>query len=109
MSSHALPDKEVQDEKFVGQNVLVPRPAFEEPLVPNAAYEFSVESLSHSFSAASSPQERAEQPHLMDQDVWGESSRIIQSNAEEAFHSISEDSARGQHYHTPPSTVPHGA
>ena len=73
------------------------------------AYEFSVESLSHSFSAASSPQEQAEQPHLMDQDVWEESSRIIQSNAEEAFHSISKDSARGQQYHTTPSKVPYGA
>ena len=73
----------------------------------------------------------------MDQDVWGEPSQIIHSNAlflgpshaafhqglplrdhhatfdgvgqEEAFQSISEDSAPGQNYHTPPSTVPYGA
>ena len=31
MSFHAWPDNEVQDDAFVGQNVLVPRPAFEEP------------------------------------------------------------------------------
>ena len=81
MSSYALPDNEVQDGKFVGQNVLVPRPAFLEPLVPNAASEFGAESLSRSLSAAISPQERAEQPNLMDQDVWGEPSRIIHSSA----------------------------
>ena len=124
MSFHAWPDNEVQDDAFVGQNVLVPRPAFEGPLVPNAAYEISAESLSHSLSAAISPQERAEQPHLMDQDVWGEPFRIVHSDAlflrpsrapyhqglplrdhhatfdgagqEDAFLSISEGSAPGQ-------------
>ncbi len=79
MSFNAWPDNEVQDDKFVGQNVLVPRPAFPEPLVPNAASEFSAESLSHSLSAAISPQERAEQPNLMDQDFWGKPSGLFEA------------------------------
>ena len=52
MSFNAWPDSEVQDDKFVGQSVLVPRPAFLEPLVPNAASECSAESLSRALSAA---------------------------------------------------------
>ena len=57
MSFNAWPDSEVQDDKFVGQNVPVPRPAFLEPLVPNAASEYSAESLSRALSAAISSQE----------------------------------------------------
>ena len=57
MSFNAWPDNEVQDDKFVGQSVLVPRPAFLEPLVPNAASEYSAESLSRALSAAISSQE----------------------------------------------------
>ena len=57
MSFNAWPDNEVQDGKFVGQSVLVPRPAFLEPLVPNAASEYSAESLSRALSAAISSHE----------------------------------------------------
>ena len=52
MSFNAWPDNEVQDDQFLGQSVLVPRPAFLEPLVPNAASEHSAESLSRALSAA---------------------------------------------------------
>ena len=52
MSFNAWPDNEVQDDKFVGRDVLVPRPACLEPLVPTAASEYSAESLSRALSAA---------------------------------------------------------
>ncbi len=52
MSFNAWPDNEVQDGKFVGRDVLVPRPACLEPLVPTAASECSAESLSRALSAA---------------------------------------------------------
>ena len=57
MSFNAWPNNEVQDDKFVGHDVLVQRPAFLEPLVPNAASEYSAESLSRALSAAISSQE----------------------------------------------------
>ena len=57
MSLNAWPDNVVRDDKFVGHEVLVQRPAFLEPLVPNAASEYSAESLSRALSAAISSQE----------------------------------------------------
>ena len=57
MSFNAWPTNEVQDDKLVGHDVLVQRPAFLEPLVPNAASDCSAESLSRALSAAISSQE----------------------------------------------------
>ena len=57
MSFNAWPDNEVQDDKFVGPEVLVPRPAALEPLVRTAASEDSAESLSRALSAAISSHE----------------------------------------------------
>ena len=57
MSLNAWPDNVVRDDKFVGHEVLVQRPAFLEPLVPNAASEHSAESLSRALSAAISSHE----------------------------------------------------
>ena len=57
MSFNAWPDNEVRDDKFVGHEVQVQRPAFLEPLVPNAASEHSAESQSRALSAAISSQE----------------------------------------------------
>ena len=57
MLLNAWPDNAVRDDKFVGHEVQVPRPAFLEPLVPNAASEHSAESLSRALSAAISSQE----------------------------------------------------
>ena len=57
MSFNSWPENEVQDDKLVGHGVLVQRPAFLEPLVPNAASEYSAESLSRALSAAISSQE----------------------------------------------------
>ena len=57
MSFNAWPDNEVRDDKFVGPEVLVPRPAALEPLVPTPASEYSAESLSRALSAATSSHE----------------------------------------------------
>ena len=57
MSLNAWPDNAVRDDKFVGHEVQVQRPAFLEPLVPNAASEHSAESLSRALSAAISSHE----------------------------------------------------
>ena len=57
MSFNAWPDNEVRDDKFVGHEVQVQRPAFLEPLAPNAASEHSSESLSRALSAAISSHE----------------------------------------------------
>ena len=57
MSFNAWPERELQDDKFVGHEVQ--RPAFLEPLVPDvAASVHSAESLSRALSAAIESQER---------------------------------------------------
>ena len=58
MSFNAWPDREIQDGKFVGHDV-VQRPTFLEPLVPDvAASVHSAESLSRALSAAIESHER---------------------------------------------------
>ena len=58
MSFNAWPDQVIQDDKFVGHEV-VQRPTFFEPLVPDvAASVHSAESLSRALSAAIESHER---------------------------------------------------